>query len=134
MERTIGPVDGYHVAIFARELAGTFRASYKVCILPPEDYRSACPLLHRRVDGKYHTLKEAFGIAEGLARLQISRLTKGKGLAAAEEYAATVPAELHGSADDDNSSFDSSVLYAPTEPAPLYAATEPAPLYEGRRD
>ena len=125
MERTVGPIDGYYAAIFARELGGTFRASYKVCAIPPADYGSARPLRHKRVDGAYHTLKEAFDIAEQLARLQIARLTDKSAVKRPEQYAATVPAELDSLLGDDNSSFDS---------GPLYAATEPAPLYQARGD
>jgi hypothetical protein len=101
MERMVGPVDGYYVAIFARELDGNFRASYKVCDAAPADYRSARPVRHGRVDGTSDTLAHAFDIAEQLARLQIARLRDANGAG-----------WRNGSA----------MVYAPTEPCPLYAA------------
>ncbi|MDB5880447.1 MAG: hypothetical protein JWP43_325 [Ramlibacter sp.] len=101
MERVVGPVDGYYVAIFTRELDGKFRASYKVCEAAPADYRSAPPVRHGRVDGTSDTLAHAFELAEQLARLQIARLRDAK-----ESRWAT----------------GSAIMYAPTEPCPLYAA------------
>jgi hypothetical protein len=101
MERMIGPVDGYYVAVYARELDGKFRASYKVCEAAPADYRSAHPVRHGRVDGTSDTLAHAFAISEQLARLQIARLRDGNEASARSGAAA---------------------LYAPTEPCPLYAS------------
>jgi len=60
MEKMIGPVQGYYAAIFARELDGKFRASYKVCEVAPADYRSACPVRHARVEGLWKTAAQAF--------------------------------------------------------------------------
>ena len=107
MEKMLGPVHGYYVAMFARELDGKFRASYKVCEIAPADYRSACPVRHARVDGTWKTAAQAFGMAEQLARLQIARLLD-------ESEAGTT---------------------SPQEPAgPMYAPTEPSPLYDFRTD
>lgn len=122
MEKVVGPVDGYYAAIFACELDGKFRASFKVCAAAPADYRSAYPVRHARVDGVSDTPAQAFEIAEQLARRQIARLRDGDETSlqggSGTLYAATEPCPL----------------YAATEPAPLYAATEPCPLYEVRGD
>ena len=104
MERMLGPVDGYYVAIYTRELDGKFRASYKVCEAAPADYRSAHPVRHGRVDGTSDTLAHAFDIAEQLARLQIARLCDaneaGWGPGSAMMYAPTEPCPLYGAAGD----------------------------------
>jgi hypothetical protein len=107
MEKMIGPVQGYYAAIFARELDGKFRASYKVCEVAPADYRSAGPVRHARVEGLWKTAAQAFGMAEQLARLQIARLL---------DQGAAGETPPQGSASH------------------LYAATEPCPLYDFRTD
>jgi hypothetical protein len=129
MEKVFGPIDGYYAAIFARELDGKFRASYKVCAIAPADYRSACPLRHRRVDGLSHTLAEAMEIAEQLARLQIARLCDQRQGRHTQRSPQLRPRDFDSSLGDDSSASGTGGMYAPTEPSPLYAATEPCPLY-----
>lgn len=129
MEKVLGPVDGYYVAIFARELDGKFRASYKVCTIAPADYGSACPLRHRRVGGPSDTMAEAMDIAEKLARLQIARLRDERAAGLVETLASMPAVDFDSSMGDEPSHGATGRMYAATEPAPLYAATEPSPLY-----
>jgi hypothetical protein len=119
MERVLGPVDGYYAAIFARELNGSFRASYKVCAIAPADYGSARPVRHKRVDGLFDTSAQAFDIAEQLARLQIARLRDEREWAGANRRPAMLALDFDTSLGDEPQAGGTGRLYAPTEPAPL---------------
>ena len=120
MERVVGPIDGFYAAIFARELDGQFRASYKVCTIRPADYRSAVPVRHKRVDGVAATLPQAFAIAEQLARLQIVRLRDRLTVRQARAAALRTQVDFDTSAGDHGLRAGSGSLYAPTQPCPLY--------------
>jgi hypothetical protein len=130
MEKVIGPIDGYYVAIVARRIEGKFRGSYKVCAIAPADYGSAHPLRRRRIAGLMDTPVEAMEIAEQMARLSIARLrqedqARDLGKLARMQAAVEFDSSIREDATDDAVGR----LFAPTEPAPLYAATLPAPLY-----
>lgn len=129
MEKVLGPIDGYYAAIFARELDGKFRASYKVCAIAPADYGSACPLRHRRVGGPSDTLDEAMDLAEQLARLQIARLRDQDDAKTARKSPRIVALDFDTSIGDGTRVEWPAHMYAPTEAAPLYAPTEPGHLY-----
>jgi hypothetical protein len=138
MEKVLGPIDGYYAAIFARELDGKFRVSYKVCAVAPADYASAFALRQRRVGGPSDTLDEAMELAEQLARLQIARLRDEKEAKSASRSPALTEVDFDTSIGDETPVQRLGRLYAPTEPAPLqmfaqpahlFAATEPASLY-----
>ena len=120
MEKVVGPVDGYYAAIFARELNGRFRASYKICATAPADYRSACPLKHARVDGVSDTLARAFELAEQLARLRIARLRDRAEAKTAMTPQPTVAVEFESSWGDGADPAGSGRMYAATDPCPLY--------------
>jgi len=118
MEKVLGPIDGYYVAIFARELDGKFRASYKVCVTAPSSYGIASPLRHGRVGAPSGTLDDAMDVAEQLARLHIARMQ------------VRVQPGARPAAAIDGVDFDTSIGgQTPVQgPAHLYAPTQPAPL------
>jgi hypothetical protein len=139
MELVLGPFDGYYAAVRVRRSGAKVQASYKVCVTPPADYRTAPSLRHRRVEGLFESLEEGCDIAEQLARLHIAGLSGSKPEnLAAENHAG--PAEAQNSLDHYPASDGWGTMYSPTEPAALspmdkpaqpcslYAPTEPAPL------
>jgi hypothetical protein len=142
MELVLGPFDGYYAAVRVRRSGAKVQASYKICVTPPADYRTAPSVRHRRVEGLFESLEEGCDIAEQLARLHIAGLSKPGNLTV-ENHAA--PAGAQNSLDHYPTSDGWGTMYSPTEPAALYpmgepaqpcslyAPTEPAPLFPIRR-